>query len=280
MILVTGATGQVGSQLIPQLLERNVPVRALTRDPGKLAHWGNRIETIASSFDQPDTLLAAMQGVERMFLMSAGVGAGQVEAAMQAAKQAGVRHVVFLSSMGADDPTLLIGKWHHDREAAIRASGLAWTFLRPGYFMSNTFMWVETIKTQGAVYVPGSQGQFAPIDPQDIAAVAAVALTQPGHGGQIYELTGPELMTTGEQVEILARVLDKPLRYVDVPPDAAREEMIKSGMPAIFVEAMTQLFTRMREGRGAIKTDTFEQVVGRKPRTFAAWCRDHIAAFQ
>jgi len=280
MILVTGATGQVGSQLIPQLLDRNVPVRALTRDASKLARWGDRVEIVAGSFDQPETLQAAMQGVEQMFLMSTGVGAEQVEAAMTAAKQAGVRHAVFLSSMGANDPTLLLGKWHHDREEAIRASGLAWTFLRPGFFMSNTLMWAETIKTQGAVYFPGGEGQVAPIDPQDIAAVAALALTQSGHDGQIYELTGPELITTGEQVEILSHVLDKPLRYVDVPPDAAREEMLKSGIPAIFVEAITELYARMREGRGALKTDTFERVTGRKPRTFEAWCREHVAAFQ
>lgn len=280
MILVTGATGQVGSQLVPQLLDRNVPVRALTRDVSKLASWGDRIQPVSGSFDQPETLLAAMQGVEQVYLMSSGVGAEHVEMAVNAAKQAGVRHIVLLSSLGANDTTFLIGKWHHDREAAVRESGLAWTFLRPGYFMSNALMWAETIKTQGAVYVPGSGGWSAPIDPQDIATVAALALTQPGHEDHIYDLTGEEILTTAEQLDILSRALGKPLQFVNVPPDAAREQMLQSGMPAIYVDAIMELFTRMREGGGALKTDTFERLTGHKPRTFEAWCRNHVAAFQ
>src|SRR5207237_197124 len=148
------------------------------------------------------------------FLMTNEVGAGHVETMMKAAQQAGVRHVVYLSSTGANHPTLLLGRWHRDREEIIRASGLTWTFLRPGNFMSNTLMWAETIKTQETVYFPGGAGRTAPIDPQDIAAVAALALTQPGHEGRIYELTGGELLTAAQQTEILSHVLGKPIRYV------------------------------------------------------------------
>jgi uncharacterized protein YbjT (DUF2867 family) len=141
-------------------------------------------------------------------------------------------------------------------------------------------MWAQTIKTQGAVYFPGGEGRSAPIDPQDIASVAAVALTNSGHEGRIYELTGGELLTAAEQTEILSRVLAKPIRYIDVSPSAAREGMLKSGMPPPLADAVTEVFEAMRGGEVAQITNTFETVVGRKPRTFEAWCREHAAEFR
>ena len=262
------------------LLDANQSVRVLTRDANKVAHWGDKVQIAVGSFDQPETLLAAMQGAEQLFLMTAELGANNVENAIQAATRAGVRQVVYLSSTGANDPTLLLGKWHVDREAIIRASGLAWTFLRPGYFMSNTLMWAETIKTQGSVYFPGGEGKVAPIAPEDIAAVAALALTQPGHDSQIYELTGDTLLRTADIVEILSRVLGKPLRYVDISPEAAREGMLKSGMPSLLADAVIEVFNRLREGHGEQTADTVEKLTGRKPVSFEAWCRTHVAAFQ
>jgi uncharacterized protein YbjT (DUF2867 family) len=280
MILVTGASGHVGSELVSQLLDLSQPVRVLTRDPRRVAGWGDRVECAVGSYDQPATLDAAMQGVEQLFLMTSEIGAEHVAAATRAAQQAGVRHVVYLSSSGVNFPTLLIGKWHLDREAIVRASGLTWTFLRPGNFMSNTLMWAESIRTQGAVYFPGGDVRSAPIDPQDIAAVAALALTRPGHEGRIYELTGEEMLTAAQQTELLSHVLGRPIRYVDIPPSAARETMLKSGMPPVLADAITEVFAFLRDGQAAHATDTFEQVVGRKPRRFEAWCRDHVAAFQ
>jgi uncharacterized protein YbjT (DUF2867 family) len=280
MILVTGATGNVGSELVSQLLDLNEPVRVLTRDPRKVAVWGDRVECAVGSFEQPETLDAALTGVEQIFLMTAEVGSAHVEAAMRAAAKADVRHVVYLSSTGVNHPNLSLGKWHQDREEAIRASGVSWTFVRPGNFMSNTLMWAQTIKTQSAVYFPGGGGRTAPIDPQDIAAVAAVALAHSGHDGQAYELTGGELLSAADQTEILSRVLDKPIHYVDVPPSAAREGMLKNGMPPPIVDAVTELFEAMRDGQGEHITNTFETLLGRKPRTFEAWCREHVAEFQ
>jgi len=280
MILVTGATGNVGHELVSQLLDLGQSVRVLTRDPRKVAAWGDRVECAVGSFDQPSTLDTVLDGIEQMFLMTNEVGAGHVETAVKAVQKAGGRNIVYLSSTGASHPELLLGKWHQDREEAIRASGLTWTFLRPGNFMSNTLMWAEMIKTQGTVYFPGGQGKTAPIDPQDIAAVAALALTQPGHAGQIYDLTGNEPLSTAQQVEILSRVLGKPIRYVDVPPSAVKEQMLARGLPALVAEAATEVFTLVYEGWGGDVTDTFAKVVGRKPRSFEAWSREHIAAFQ
>lgn len=280
MILVTGATGNVGSELVRQLLAAEQSVRVLTRDASRVAHLGNQVECAVGDLDKPETLDAAMQGVDRLFLVTAAIGPRQAVNAVGAAKRAGVRHVVKLSSLGAGNSNLKIAQWHRDREKLIEDSGLAWTFLRPGMFMSNTLQWAESIKRQSAVYYPGGAGQTAPIDPYDIAAVAAMALTRPGHEGQAYALTGSELLTIGDQVQIIARTLGRPIQYVDVPPSAAAEGMLQSGMNRELVDALVEMFTAVREGGGAFRTDTVQQVTGRPPRSFELWCREHIAAFQ
>lgn len=280
MILVTGATGNVGQELVSQLLEQGQSVRVLTRDPRKAAIWGDRVACTQGSFEEPETLKAALQGVDQLFLMTNEIGAEHVQTMMRAVQGTEVRNIVYLSSTGAGHPELIIGKWHIDREEAIRASGLSWTFLRPGNFMSNALMWAETIKTQGVVYSPSGEGRTAPIDPRDIATVAALALTTPDHVGKIYELTGEEALTAEQQTEILALALGKPLRCIDVPPAAFREQMVQRGLPPLVADATAEIFALIREGWGGTATDTFAQVVGRKPRAFEAWCRDHIAAFQ
>jgi len=280
MILVTGATGQVGSELVQQLLAQGQSVRVFTRDASKVTHLGDRVEIATGDFGQPGSLRAALQGIEKLFLMSQEMGASQVEAATKAAGQAGVKQIVLLSSLGSETPVFALGKWHADREAHVRASGIPWTFLRPGMFMTNALQWADSIKGQGVVYFPGGQGKVAPIDPYDIAAVAALALTQPGHEGQIYTLTGSELLTYAEQVETIAKALGRPVRYVDVPLSAAREGMLQSGMSAPMADALLELMAFVREGKVEYRSDTTAQLLGRAPRTFAQWCAAHIAAFQ
>ncbi len=279
MILITGATGHIGQELVPQLLEMGQPVRVFTRDARKVSHFGSRVECIEGDFEKPDTLAAAMQNVDQMFLVT--LKTRQDISALEAAKQAGVKHVVKLSTLEASDALIQIGKWHREREKLIEASGLTWTFLRPGMFMTNAIdWWADSIKQQGAVFFPGGKGKVAPVDPYDIAAVAAVALTQPGHTGRAYELTGPELLTMGEMVQTIAQVLGKPLKYTNIPALAAKVWMLKSGMDKVLVNALMEMLAVLRKNQGAVITSTVEQVTGHPARTFEAWCYERIAAFK
>jgi uncharacterized protein YbjT (DUF2867 family) len=278
MILVTGATGNVGKELVGQLLEKGAPVRALGRDERKLAALGNRVERAVGDLDKPKTLDAAMQGVQRVNIVTPETQ--QVVNLLEAAQRAGVRYVVKQSTIEADR-SLGPGKWHRQQEKLIESSGMDWTFLRPTMLMVNTIeWWAATIKSQGAVYFPGGKGRVSPVDPRDVAAAACAVLTQPGHAGQIYPLTGPEALTIAEMVQIIGRLLGKRLRYVSVPSFAAAMWMRRSGLPPYVVKALVETLGALRRSEYAYVTDAVERVSGCKPRSFEMWCRDHITAFQ
>ena len=278
MILVTGATGHIGKELVPQLLEVGQSVRVLVRDERKAAHLNPRVERAVGDLDKPETLRVAMQGVEKIFLVT--FETRQDKNVIEAAKQAGVRQIVKLSTLEASAHAIQIGKWHFEREELICNSGLEWTFLRPGMFMSNTSdWWADSIKQQGAVYFPGGKGLVAPVDPRDVAAVATVALTRPGHHGQVYELTGPELLNMGAMVQIIGQAIGKPLKYTSIPALAAKIWMLRSGMDKTLVNALMEMLASLRKNEGAILTETVGQVLGRPARTFEAWCREHAGLF-
>ncbi len=280
MILVIGATGHIGKELIPFLLESGQSIRVLVRDERKVTELDPCIERTIGDLNNPDSLISAMHGAERVFLVTFEIQ--QDINVIEAAKRAGVQHIVKLSTLEATDHKIQVGKWHYEREELIRASGLDWTFLRPGMFMSNSIeWWSESIKHQGSVFFPGGKkGKVAPVDPRDVAKVAAVALTQPGHSRQAYELTGSELFTIGEMVQVISGVLGKPIQYVDIPPIAAKLFMLKSGMDKTLVKSLMEMLASLRRNEGAIVTDTIQRVTGHPPRTFEEWCREHIKAFQ
>jgi uncharacterized protein YbjT (DUF2867 family) len=280
MILITGATGNVGRELIPLLLEAGEPLRVLVRDERKVTHLHPGVERAVGDLDKPDTLMKAAKGVDRIFLVT--YETRQDVNVLTAAKEAGVQHIVKLSTLEATDHKIQVGKWHYEREELIRLCGVDWTFLRPGMFMSNSIAWwSDSIRGQGSVFFPGGKkGRVAPVDPRDVAKVAAVALTQPGHHGQAYELTGPELFTIGEMVGVISRVLQKPIQYTNIPPIAAKLFMLKTGMDKTLVNALMEMLGTLRRNEGAILTDTFQCVTGAPPRTFEEWCREHINAFQ
>jgi uncharacterized protein YbjT (DUF2867 family) len=277
--LVAGATGNVGSEVVAQLLARGHKTRVFTRDAGKVAHWGNQVEVAAGDFQKPKTFTQALTGVEAAFLMNQSPDQEAFARLIGAAKDAGQPRIVFLSSLAANQPQLRIGQLHKTKEDAIRESDLPFTFVRPGGFMSNAYQWIRTINAEGAVYNPMGDAKFPPIAPEDIAEVAVKALLDPSLSGEVFELTGGELLSIREQVNILARVLGRPIRCVDVPAETAVQNLIRGGVPEQIAAAVGESYQAVRNGRIVAFTDTVEKVTGHKPMTFESWARKHASRF-
>lgn len=281
MILVTGATGTVGCELVGQLLARGVALRAVTRRP-ELAGLPDGIEVLRADLGDPDSLTDVMRGVDRVFLLSSGPEIPTHDANLaQAAARSGVEHIVKLSSGRAGDDTATdpIPTWHRAGEQAIRDSGVPWTMVRPLGFMANALHWAGSIRDHGAVYAPFGQGRIAVIDPHDIAAVAATALTTDGHEGAIYTLSGPQPLSPGEQTDILADVLGRPLRYIEVAPAAARQSIIDHGVPDEMADAIMALRATALEAFTSVVHPTVERITGVPPRPFHTWAADHRTYF-
>jgi uncharacterized protein YbjT (DUF2867 family) len=279
MYLVTGATGNVGSAVAAQLLASWEKVRVFTRNPDKVAQWGKRVQVAIGDFGTQDTFARAMADVDGVFLMNGGPDGEPFKQLVAGAKAQGNPKIVFLSTILAGVPGFQIGKLHKDKEDAIRESGLPGKFVRPGGFMTNIYQWIGTIKAEGIVYNAMGTGKFAPIAPEDIAAVAVKALTTPGLSEEVFELTGSELVSVPEQINILAEVLGKPIRCVDVPIDTAIQGLIRAGVPAQVAAAVGQSFEAIRDGRAMEIKDTVKRVTGKQPKTFEAWARDHASRF-
>lgn len=280
MYLITGASGNVGKELVEQLLAAGEAVRVLTRDAAKVQGWGDRVEVALGDFSRPESLIPAFAGVEAAFLVFTGAGDALAKNAVTAAQAAGSPRLVLLSSLGADMGVGELAISHSDRERLLLGAGLDITILRPGMFMSNTLSWVRTIRSEGVVYNPYGDGRVLPIAPEDIAAVAALALTTRDFSGQILELTGGEPITIPEQVAVLARVLDTPLRSIEIPVATAVENMRKTGMPPTTAESLGQMMTQVREGNLMTGRDTVSRVLGREPMGFEAWASRHAQIWQ
>jgi uncharacterized protein YbjT (DUF2867 family) len=284
MILVTGATGNVGRELVRQLAARGQSVRAMTRRP-EAAQFPKGVEIVRGDFDDPLSVGPAFAGIDRMFFMSAE-GAGSKPApthehvAAGIARSAGVRHIVKLSVLGGgganlDDP---ITRWHQAAEAAIRNSGIDWTLLRPGRFMSNALQWAPMIKRDGKVRIAFALRLAAAIDPSDVAAVAVCALTEAGHIGKTYELSGPEALTPAQELDILGKLLGRKLELIPLSEEAAREGMRRMGMSEETVAATLRRVATSTHGTEILPTA--RQLTGRAPHSFAEWAQAHIAAFR
>ncbi len=275
MILVTGATGNVGRNVVSDLLGLGREVRALTRDPDR-ADLPGGVEVVRGDLSAPETLPAALRGVEAVFLYAVP---GSVSAVLQAAADAGVGKVVMLSSLAVDDDVDVqsnpIAAFHAAIEDEIEASALEWTFLRPGAFATNTFQWSGQLKAGDVVRIPFARAATSPIHEADIAAVGVEALTGQAHRGARLPLTGPESLTMAEQVRIVGEVIGRPLRVEELPPDVAREQMSRH-VPADIVDSLFALM-ESSQGQLALVTDTVARVTGRPARTFAQWAADHAA---
>ena len=283
MILVTGATGTVGSELVNQLLEAGQQVRALVRDEAKAKKFGDAVEIMKGDLSKPETLTAAFAGVDKAFVLSPPTGPEFPELegnAFNAAKKAGVKQIVKLSGGPVVEDFFAgtpFAKWHGESEKRLRALGVAWTILRPSFFDSNLIEF--GIVPRGGLFFPAGDGKEAPIDPRDIAAVAVKVLTTPGHEGKVYELTGPELLSFAEVVQKIADITGEPLKYVDVPEATWHQEMLNTGAPPPVVESLLAYFVGGVKAGRLHMTSTVAELLGRPARTIEEWARDHLARY-
>ena len=283
MLLLIGATGTVGKELVKELAGRGLAFRVLTRDPKKAeAIKRPGMEIVKGDLSKPDTLKKALSGVERVFLLSSA-DPRQVELEgnlIRAAKTAGIKFLVKLSAFNAGlAPAVRLLRWHGQVEDALRASDLPYAILRPHFFLQNLFGFVPTIVGQGAIYAPLKDGKIAAVDVRDIARVAADVLTGEIKSGRVYELTGPESLSFTEVADKISRALGKTVKYLDVPPAEARKGMIGAGMPDWFADALLELYAYFSAGHGDRVTDTVKAVTGKPARGLDDLLRDYREVF-
>jgi uncharacterized protein YbjT (DUF2867 family) len=277
MILVTGATGTIGSRVATELRDRGVPFRAAVHSR-PLPIEG--VETRALRWEEPATVAAALEGVRSVFfVLSPAFDGRQMAAAarslVRAAAEAGVERVVKISTYAAEDEGYAHARWHRNVERELEQSGLRWTFLRPNNLMQNIVSdWGESIRRENAFHDSAGDARYAWIDAGDVARVAAQALTEPGHEGRAYELTGPDAMTHADVADTLSRVLGRTIRYVDHGDEEVRQELVAGGLSEELADAWVDV-NRYARRVANIPTTCVRDVTGSAPVSLEEFCRGH-----
>jgi len=280
MILVTGATGKTGVDLVRLLVAAREPVAALVRDPVRARELlGDGVELVTGDFDDEASVERAVAGVERVYVLTPP-HPQQLEwerRVIATAREADVRHVVKHSLLGADAGSRMeAARQHAAIEDALVGSGLPYTILRPNFFF-QTF--ASGMVVQGAMYTAAGEGKVSGIDTRDVAAAAVATLTGEGHEGRTYTLTGPEAFTFGEAAAVIGEVTGRPVTHVDIPPEALAAGMKQAGAPDWLAQDVAALQQEYADGVGAAVTDDVRELTGREPRSLRDFVREHADSF-
>lgn len=284
-ILITGATGNVGGALLDRLRTTDIDLRALTRDESKARSLRDRgTEAVVADFLKPDTLGPALEGVSHVFLLTpiSPEQVAQARNVIQAAQESGhAPRIVRLSVQQAShEAPMRVSRQHAEIEEALRSSGLPHTLLRPQSLMQNTLMVAQTVAREGKIYQPFKDGKLGMIDARDVAEVAAKVLTEEGHDGKVYTLTGPATISFDDVAQALSEVLGKEVRYVNVSLEAAKEAMLDRGVPEWLAEALNEYAKAHSNGYSDFTTEDVEQLTGHPATSYKQFARDFEQRFR
>jgi uncharacterized protein YbjT (DUF2867 family) len=281
MILITGASGHVGGEVVKQALAVGLKIRATFHSPAVAAKAPAGLEGLIMDYAKPETIRAALHGVEKIFLVGPPV---RDLPAMEAnfikeVCAVGGKHIVKLSALGGRESMFPSG--HRDSEENIEASGLPYTFLRPNGFMQNLVNYnADTIRSQNVFYGCQGKGAISLVDIRDVATVAVIVLAATGHEGKSYELTGGEALTNEQIAEKISRVVERKISYIDLSPAEFKKTIRSTGMPEWAADALLDLQRLSREGKASLVTNDVERLTRRKPISFDQFARDYAFAFQ
>ena len=282
-ILVIGATGRTGTEVVRLLLERTLPVRAATRRPeAATSRWGRVVETVLFDFDRPETFGPALRGIEKVFLIARPADSHSDQAGIpfvDEARKQDVRHVVNLTAMGVElDEAFSL----RILERYIEASGIPFTHLRPNWFMQNfdSGPMFADIRTTGALHLPAGDGKVSFIDVRDVAAVAFAALTDPAHECRAYTLTGGESLDHTQAMAALSHACGRAIPYIPLTEEAACARLVEAGVPSDRIERWREFYRKVRAGLCAPVSPDVETILGRPPITMHQYARNHATAWR
>ena len=280
-ILVTGATGNTGRAIVDALTRQGASVRAMVRAEADRSRLPDNVPVAAADFDNPASIAAALAGAERAYLVTPSSARAEEQQRRFAdlAAQAGIRHLVVLSQLGADkhSPVRFL-RYHGAVEQHIRDLGIGYTFLRPNLFFQGLLAFARPISAQGQFYAPIGDVTVSAVDVRDIAAVAAITLTEPGHEGATYTLTGPASITHAQIAEALTAALGRHIAFIDVPPEAFADSL-HGILPPWQVQGLLEDYAHYRRGEAASVSPAVAEITGRPPRDVQQFARDYAQAF-
>jgi uncharacterized protein YbjT (DUF2867 family) len=284
MILIAGATGTNGMELIKLLARQGIGIRALVRSPDRamaIAHLPG-VELMIGDLRDHSSIETALSGVQRAFLVTNSSEEAQSLQCrfVDTARHTGLQHIVKLSQLAADPASpMRFLRYHGEVENVIRASGIRYTFLRPNLFMQGLLVFRSSIATTGKFFAAADDAKVSVVDVRDIAAAAAAALTQPGHEGRIYDLTGPEALTHTEMAAQLSHAVGRQISFVDITPEAMKATLVDAGLPLWQADGLLEDYAHYRRDEASVVASGVTEATGASARSFAVFARDYAPHF-